>query len=437
MDEAQPPSDRRRIRFIAAAIAVVLLVVGGWLMSPLWIATPIPDIDHAGVHAEVAVGIDAARDLVRQHPDSGPTWGALGLTLWAHEYNLEALECFRQATTLDASESRWPYFAGHILYADDRDAARMAFEEAVRRDRTNSLLRVRLAEALMDAGDIAAAEEHLRAAFEADNADPRSNLRLSQWLQMTGDMKQALLHANLAWKSAPDHRGVLMQLSRLLAAAGQPDGAAEVAQRLQTTKGDTGWPDQLVAEKQSFRLDPYWTVFRAEQALASGASETGTDLLVRLVEKHPDSPVFRVRLVRAQMAAGRAAEAKAILEAAPVSVQSNFELRTLRAVLHLLSEEWTDGEAIYQELLQQKPDSVALRLDLAFVLRQQKRYGDALRMVDQAVSLEPDNTVARAERIRIRFAAGDEAWRAEFEELQHSAPDSRDVRLLLEELFDE
>ena len=439
MAAADPQTDHRRTRACRTVVclAAIVLVLGVvWLNGNFSREIAIPDIDPAGVHPEVAAGIESARSLVWEDPDSGEMWGNLGLTLWAHEYHPEARTCFREATRLDVQEFRWPYFLGHLLYTADRNAARVALEEAVRRAPAQLLPRVRLAESQLDAGDAAAAQEQLQSALQISPEHPRVHLRLAQCLAHLNDLEAALRHARQAQRKASDHAGVLMLLGRLLMESGQQADAERTLNRLKRlTTRETSWPDTLVSQKQHFRLDPYWRASRAGQLINQGDALTGLGLLQQLVDRHPEADVLRTQLVRALLSAGQIDDARNALSKSPQSQQGGFEHQSLSAVVHLLSSEWDAAESIYRELLRHKPDSVGVSIDLAFVLRQRERHAEALDLVDQAVLLAPTNVAARIERVRILVALGRvNDWRQAFADLQQLAPVSQDVQKLASEL---
>ena len=442
MAAADPQTDHRRTRVCRAVVCLGAVVIGVgfvWLNDNFSRAIAIPNIDPDGVHPEVASGIESARSLVRDDPDSGEMWGNLGLTLWAHEYHPEARTCFREATRLDVQEFRWPYFLGHLLYTTDRKAARVALEEAVHRAPAQLLPRVRLAESLLDTGDAAAAQEQLQTALQISPEHPRVHLRLAQCLNHLNDQESALRHARQAQRQAPDHPGVLMLVGRLLLESGQQADAERTLTRLKRlTTREANWPDALVSQKQHFRLDPYWRALRAQQLINQGDALTGLGLLQQLVDRHPEADVLRTQLIRAFLSAGQIDEARSILSKSPQSHEDGFVYQSLRAVIHLLSSEWDAAETIYRDLLRHKPDSVGMLIDLAFVLRQRERYDQAFDLVDQALVLAPDNVAARVERVRTLIALDRvNEWRQAFAALQQLAPDSQDLQKLASELPDD
>lgn len=417
-------------------IAVLLLIAGGVGIIVVSGSGPnIPTIDASGVHPSVAEGIESAREQVRKNPQSGPLWGSLGLTLWAHEYNIEAQACFQHAGRLDAAEFRWPYYLGHLLYAVDRGAAKREFGEAVARAPQEFLPRIRLAETLLDAGEVTPAQEQVEAALGIEPNNPRALLRMSQCLQIQNRTEAALEYARRANRHAPRHRGVLMLLARLLMASGETEEATEISRAAQSgSHQPSGWDDVLIAEKQYFRLDPYWHAFRADLIMQQGDAIAGTGLLERLVAEHPQSTILRTRLVRALLSSGDIEAARRAVNDAPASADT-FELHTSRAVIHLLSSEWHDAERTYRDLLARKPDSAAVCHDLAFVLRQQGRTEAALEMADRSLLLDPASLETKAERIRILFALGRSAkWQQALAQLQQEAPKAEQTIELAREL---
>lgn len=359
-----------------------------------------PEIDLSRVHGDVARGITSAVQVVKNRPDSGLAWGHLGMTLWAHEYANEALICFEQAQRRAPDEIRWPYFRGVILSSRDRAAAKDAFSAAAKCDPRHPSPLIRLCELHLEADELDKAQNVLNRLLEMAPANPQVYLLAAFHADRRGQPDKAIGYARRALDLAPDHAKVISLLARLLNRSQQREEAAVLnARRRSLPASDDGWPDPLVVEVSSFRLDPYWNAYRANQLIQKGDGQHGISLLRTLLDQFPDEPSIRTQLVRTLLNRGKIDDASAVLKDS--TTNENFELRLLCATTHLLKEEWALAENVYRDLIRQKPDSPSMLSEYAFCLRQQGRSAEALDPARQSVRLAPEEINSRVELVRI------------------------------------
>ena len=71
------------------------------LLALAWIAcgapVGIPSVNYEGMESQVAEQIEHSRRSVSSEPTSAAAWGALGMSLHAHDLFSEAGECYRRA----------------------------------------------------------------------------------------------------------------------------------------------------------------------------------------------------------------------------------------------------------------------------------------------------------------------------------------------------
>lgn len=391
-----------RRRLLAAVFACVAASVVCFYIYDSFSKSDVstPAINLSGVHPDVAQGIRSAIQVVSSRPESGLAWGHLGMTLWAHEYTHEALICFAQAQRLAPNEIRWPYFQGIILTSDDRDAAAEAFLSAGNCAPSHPLPKIKHCEILLETNQLDAARIALNRLLELAPNNAQVHLLAAILADRQGHLDLAIDHGHRALEVAPDHSRVISLLARLLNRDKRRGKAETLNARLRNPATlRNGWPDTLHEEVNSFRLDPYWNAFRANQQIKLGNDRQGIALLRTLVERIPDEPSIRAQLARTLLNHGMTSEAMACLTGAPDS--SHFELRMLRATTHLLREEWEAAETVYRQLVILKPDNPSLLSDFAFCLRQRERFIQALGPAQQAVKLAPDRVSYRIQLVRI------------------------------------
>src|SRR5262249_56660528 len=121
-----------------------------------------PTVDPASAEPEVLAAIEAAREQVRRSPGSPAAWGQLGQVLLAHYYTDEANLCFTRAEVLEPNEARWAYLHGLTRMDSDTTEAITHWQRAVQLRGDVPAMRLRLAEALLRQGRLAAPPDQYR-----------------------------------------------------------------------------------------------------------------------------------------------------------------------------------------------------------------------------------------------------------------------------------
>src|SRR5712692_1270013 len=189
-----PVQRRRSPRWLLLVVLVVSVAVAGGVGWYVWRwmgKVELPVVDLAGADPEVAAAVTSARDEVRKSPRSAAAWGKLGKILAAHAFHEAAGICFTEATRLQPSEARWPYFHGLTLMFSDSDAAIIQFQHAVQLRADAPAMRLRLAEALAAQGRLDEAEEQFRRLLPDQTLAPRVQLRLGRLAYQRGDLQSA------------------------------------------------------------------------------------------------------------------------------------------------------------------------------------------------------------------------------------------------------
>lgn len=351
-----------------------------------------PSIDLSGVESAVAEGLTDARQAVIDSPDSAECWSQLAMTWDAHEYTREALACYAVAARLAPQDARWPYLAGTLLYASDREAALQAFQRACDLAPQSALYRVRLGEACLDAADLAMAEQHLQAALRIEATDSRVQFRLAQLRLAEGDATRALELAEAALAGRPRHRAILQLLVTVQGRLGtQSEPSFRKYQTLLREETDVtdGWPDPVRSQVQLFRLDSWWLAGQGEDRLEVGDVNGSLALLREALERSPKNTVFRARLANALLQSGQLDEAKQVLADAPSRQAEQFDLVRMAGTIAMYAEGWPLAAENLRVAVRQKPDSAALLADLGFALRQSGRLSGAVEELTRSVRIDP------------------------------------------------
>jgi tetratricopeptide (TPR) repeat protein len=105
--------------------------------------------------AEVRDQLQQAYTAARQRPRDSEAIGKLGMLLDLYDRPDQALVCYEQANQLDARSFQWLYYLASLLAKQRKHAeAAVAFKQALRLDPAYLPARLKLAESLLDAGEV-------------------------------------------------------------------------------------------------------------------------------------------------------------------------------------------------------------------------------------------------------------------------------------------
>jgi cytochrome c-type biogenesis protein CcmH/NrfG len=365
---ARSPLRRRALLGVGLLAAAAVLAVAAWLwFRPRPPAPPLPDL--AGVDPEVAELVAQTRGEVMRRPASAETWGRLGMVYRAHDFVAESLACLAEAERLDPREPCWPYLQGLTRVITDPDAGIADLERATERCGDEPLVaRLRLAEALLEAGRLDEAQSHLDRALQVQPDSCRARLGLGRRALLRGEWRTgmdrlaACVHDEHARKMALGLRAEAW--NRL----GEPDRARAEQARAEELPPDLAWADPF-----RDRVLEWFRGLRERMARAASLDQSG-----------------------------RTDEAGEVLEETaaryPYSVETWVRLGDLR----LRQNDPGRAEVAYHKAVQADPDAAEawFRLGCAQALRGPKEAADSFR---RAIRLRPDHTLAHynlAHRLR-------------------------------------
>jgi tetratricopeptide (TPR) repeat protein len=313
---------------------------------------------------------------VKGAPRSGRAWGKLGQVLRAHAYHAEANHCFAIAAGLDPGEPRWPYLHGVQLLFGNPAAATPLLREAVRRceskDELYKTAALRLAEALIDAGELKEAEVLLHEALRLDPGSPRVAFDLGLLAAARSEWSAGLVHFTMAQNDPRCRQKALLQRAGVLRRQGKDDEAEEARRLAQRLPSDPGWPDPFMDEYRALVVGRLGTLRRAEQLEQEGRIHEALTLLRGLAQAHADDAMY-LSLGAALLRAGRHGEAEAVL-------RRSIELAPTKApAIYLLSY----ALCVQGERLIEQGDKE----------RACQRLSEALVQADRAIALNPQHAL--------------------------------------------
>lgn len=158
-------------------------------------SSDLPQLTFEALPATVRSGLESVYNEARADPRDAVALGRLGMILHAYEQYRSAQLCYRRARELDPGSMSWDYFSAIVAgeLGEDGDAAAL-FRRVLERDPNYWPARLRLAQALMSAGDLDASQ----AEFEALRRDfpelPLAHYGLGRLFSRRGNAAVAVEH---------------------------------------------------------------------------------------------------------------------------------------------------------------------------------------------------------------------------------------------------
>ena len=367
----------------AAGLALAFLLAS----TPETVPVRFPDL--TGLETAVATQIGEMQRLLTAQADS---YGDLGQVYLAYGFNDAAADCFHNASTLDASEARWPYLLGAAEQAAGRlDAAAASFERALILKPDAGAGYVHLGEIRLLQGRPEEAETVLRKALETPAGAAARSL-LGQAALARRDFKAAVEHLEAALAAVPEAN----RLHYPLALAYRGLGDRGKAEQHLARAGQVGLkpPDPWLDAVTGLRVGERAAVMRGRVAAQAGRYTDAAQEFRRALAAQPDSVEARVNLGSVLALSGdRAGAAEHFREALkrdPANVTAHFNLGSLLA-------DGAPGEARphLEAVVAARPADAEARRLLAKALRDSGRPEEALSQYARAVEIAPGDETAR------------------------------------------
>ncbi len=403
-------------------------LAGGVLLWRMSRPTVLPAaVDPAIPYAAVRAALETARAEVVAAPYSADAWGHLGMVQSAHELVDAARVSWRRACELDPEDFRWPYLLGCSYPAGDERVALPLIARAASLGPGQEAIQCRWAELQLAGGERQPAIKTLETWVAREPGSGRGWLRLAQARASEGDWPRARDALQRALAAAPDRSEVRDEAARIGRRTGQPLALPELR-----GPAIAGWPDPLREAVRAQRQDPFWRLELALAAEKRGDLNAARAVFARLVEEHPDEPLFAVAHVRRLLADRDRSAARSALAQALLGAPGHPELLALRGTLALLDEDWPAAITDYRAALAVEPDRVAARQDLAFALEQTGAVDESLAEYTLVIRDDPAASVARLRGAKLLLARGaTEQARAWLAEIPETAPEAKAARQLL------
>ena len=320
-------------------------------------APPLPDLALETYPAAARQAITAAHRESTSRPADPAACGTLARLLHAWQQWEAAHQAYARASALDTKSFSWAYLDAVILQRlarHDAAAGQLRRALAIRPDYLPA--RLRLAEALLEIGDIDRSAMTFEDLLREPSAEPAARVGLGRIAASRGDYAAAVIQFERALTLFPELGAAHYGLARALRAMGR---TAEAEQALARHKQyGARWPRMEDAELDAVlatRTDPMALLQRGTALAQAG----DMDAAIALHEQ--------------------------ALRADPVLTQAHANLVSLYA----RQRHWPQVEEHYRAALTLGVRSADVHYDYAVALGMQERWGDAAEAYRRAIDLNP------------------------------------------------
>ena len=292
-------------------------------------------------------------------------------------------------------------------------------------------------------GDLSAGEDALRQAIAKDPKSAAAHMAMADFYLSKKDQKQAGEEFKKAAELAPVRSMERLKYAAFMSAVGDTEETRRISTEMTKQAPDylPGWTllaelalkDKKYDQAQSllenvFSRDPEYIDGRrleSQVLLAKGDTKKAVEILERLDQNYPNSPLIKYELARAYLGNNNMNQAKVVLDQA-ISLNPNYtDAILLLADINLRSGH---GDAVIEPmtiLLKRNPEFKPAALLLAAAYGSLDRFDDAAVVVSEEAKLAPRDPQAQmALGLTLRQAKRNDEARQAFEKAAELAPDS-------------
>jgi protein O-GlcNAc transferase len=347
------------------------------------------------------------------HPDSVPAVGALARMLHAWELWDAAHQAYQRAQSLDPQAFEWRYLDAIVL----RQLARHADSAVQLRDALSLSpgylpARVKLAEALLESGEMVESLRLFRALADEPAASPAAEVGLGRIAAAEGQHDAAIEHFTRAVTLFPELGAAHYALARSYRALGRVD-AARSALALHDQYG-ARWPalvDPVLTQVMTLREDAGAILERGVKLAEAGDINEAIAAHEAALARDPQMTQPHANLIslygRTKNWAKAEEHYRAFVRSGGGSADAHYDF----GVLQGLQEKWALAADAYREALALNPLHAQARNNLGQALERQHELAAAADAYRQAVEHQPGFRLARFNlaRMLIALARPDEA----------------------------
>ncbi len=350
----------------------------------------VPAINLANIDPRIVATIEKAQAEIARDPASVRNWASLGAVLMTHKFHAEAVRCFAEAESLQPDQPRWPYLQGVILLTWAPEEALPKLERAAKlAGDTPPAPKLKLAEALLERGQLDKASELLTAVSKAHPDEPQANLGLGRLALAHEKLEDAVGYLESAAQNPQTARAALSLLSATQQRLGHKEAAAEASTRAAALPREPPMIDPFVGEISAMQTGLQSWLTRGDRLFRAGKPREGMALLEQTIAIYPNSAAaWRVlgqaRLIEKDYPAGEKALRRAI-ELAPEESVIHYALGNALA----LQGRFTEAAGAFRKAIDLWPTYAPSYYHLAQCLEQEGQRVEAIDSYRSATIYDP------------------------------------------------
>jgi tetratricopeptide (TPR) repeat protein len=397
-------------RRASAALAMTLLILAG-CRSTISLP-PLPEVSTSSFLPAIRAEVDSAIAQAKGHPDDAAAVGHLGMVLHAYQQLDGARRCYQRAALLEPRNYKWAYYLGAV------SEGRAAIEplRAALRLNDSVPVRLKLGEALLAAGDLAAARDVYRGLIHPAG--------LFGYGRATNDPS----FYEKALAAFPQYGAAMFALAQSYQRSGRAADAGRLMAEYEKYKlAAPPVDDPLMDAVRALNRGPQRLLGEAQQLEAQGQLEPAIDLELKALELDPRLTQAHVDLISLYGRIGDAAEAekhyRQALELNPRSQDAFYNL----GVFYYQADRRAEAQTAFRQTLAIDPNHAQARNNLGALLEEQGELAKAAAEFEKAVALDPNLRLARFHLGRIyanqrRWAPAIEQFRRAVEADDEATP---------------
>lgn len=269
----------------------------------------IPDFDTGAAEPQVAERLRALREVVAVHPDSGPAWGLLALSLQAHDYPEAAVESYAAARSRRPGTFVYLYLPAILLADRGHQDASQLFEQARTLRPDYVPLRLREAAWELDLGRPDRALELLEDSMVLAIFPARARLVMARAFLAQNELDRARALLKVALQAAPRYPELHALSAQVYRRSGHADQAELAEQRARTFKEEPALADPVLAILYAEGISSGWYILRGQAYLIAGRPDDARFAFEQAVAARPTDAHSWNQLGTALQALGRFEEA--------------------------------------------------------------------------------------------------------------------------------
>lgn len=341
-------------------------------------------------------------------PDDAAKVGALGRALHAWEQWEAAHDVYSRASTLEPRSFEWRYLDACVLDRLARPAdAVVQLREALKSRPDYLPARVRLADALLGAGQIEESRSLFSALLREPEAEPQALFGLGRIAASEGRHEEAVRDIQRALTLFPEWGAANYSLALSLRALGRREEAQEALQR--RAQYGTRWPsvaDPVLAAVIGMRTDTTARLRRAQKLVDDGDVSGAIAEYEGALAADPSLSIAHRGLIKLYGNARNWEKAEEHYRAALALGADLAELHYDYGVLLGLQQKWHEAEDAYRRAIAINPSYPEAHNNLGQILERSRQFDVALAEYQRAVEGQPTFRLARFNLGRMLIARG-------------------------------